>query len=160
MAAHVQRSMSDETLQRRAVAIFGAGEMGAAVAKRLTDAGCSVVVAVEGRSEASRRRVAALGVATVETVAEAVAHGDLVLSIVPPGAALGVARSVAAVLQSLPQPLTYVDCNAVSPDTAHEIASILDRAGASFIDAGIIGAPPGPAKPARSSSFPASRRHR
>ncbi len=111
-------------MQRKAVAILGAGEMGAAVAKRLTDADCSVVVSVAGRSEASRRRLPAFGIAAVETIGEAVAHGDLLLSIVPPGEARRVALTVAAALRSAPRALTYVDCNAVSPQTVREIATI------------------------------------
>lgn len=133
-------------MQRKTVAILGAGEMGAAVAKRLADADWSVVVSVEGRSDASRHRVASLGVTAVDTVEDAVAHGGLVLSIVPPGEARRVARTVAAALRAAPQPLTYVDCNAVSPETVNEIAAIVAPAGASFIDAGIIGGPPRPGK--------------
>lgn len=129
-------------MQRKAVAILGAGEMGTAVAKRLADAGCFVVVSVEGRSDASRRRVGALGLSAVETARELVTHGDLVLSIVPPGQACHAARTVAAALRGEPRTLTYVDCNAVAPETVHEIAAIVGLAGASFIDAGIIGGPP------------------
>jgi 3-hydroxyisobutyrate dehydrogenase-like beta-hydroxyacid dehydrogenase len=131
-------------MQSRTLAVIGAGEMGAAVAKRANDAGWSVVVSLEGRSVVSRHRLAALGVRSVETTRELVAHGDLVLSIVPPGQARDVARMVRAALGAAPQPVTYVDCNALSPASVREIEMIVVGAGASFIDAGIIGAPPRP----------------
>jgi 3-hydroxyisobutyrate dehydrogenase-like beta-hydroxyacid dehydrogenase len=129
-------------MQIRTVAVLGAGEMGSAVAKRLLDGGCAVVVSLEGRSDASRCRVTALGIPTVETVGEAVAHGNLVLSIVPPAEALAAAHLVRSALRAAPRPLTYVDCNAVSPATAKEIEAIVRSADAAFVDAGIIGAPP------------------
>jgi len=124
------------------VAVLGTGEMGSAVAKRLSDGGCSVVVSLEGRSDASRQRVTALGIPTVETVRDAVAHGNLVLSIVPPAQARAAAQLVRLALRAAPRPLTYVDCNAVSPATVQEIEAIARSADAAFVDAGIIGVPP------------------
>ena len=38
----------------------------------------------------------------------------------------------------------YADCNAVSPATTKKIAALISDAGAPFVDAGIIGGPPGP----------------
>src|SRR4029077_5043498 len=38
----------------------------------------------------------------------------------------------------------YVDCNAVSPRTAERIGAALDGTGCIYVDAGIIGPPPGP----------------
>jgi len=38
-----------------------------------------------------------------------------------------------------------VDANAVSPGTAREVAAAIESAGASYVDGGIIGSPPGPA---------------
>jgi 3-hydroxyisobutyrate dehydrogenase-like beta-hydroxyacid dehydrogenase len=35
-----------------------------------------------------------------------------------------------------------VDCNAIAPDTAREIAGLVEGAGGRFLDAGIIGPPP------------------
>ena len=36
----------------------------------------------------------------------------------------------------------YVDCNAIAPETARQVAEIVEGAGAGFVDAGIIGPPP------------------
>jgi 3-hydroxyisobutyrate dehydrogenase-like beta-hydroxyacid dehydrogenase len=127
-----------------AVTVIGAGEMGIAVAARLRDGGRSVVVSLEGRSDASRRRAAARTIPIVETAGEAVAHADIVLSIVPPGQARQAAERIAAALRVTPKPLTYVDCNAVAPDSVREIETTIRSAGAFFLDAGIIGGPPRP----------------
>ena len=62
---------------------------------------------------------------------------DIVFSVCPPHAALDVAQSVAE------QNFTgiYVDANAISRSTAEQIGQIVSKAGASFVDGGIIGAP-------------------
>jgi len=36
----------------------------------------------------------------------------------------------------------FVDCNAIAPGTAREAASLVEAAGAKFVDAGIVGPPP------------------
>ena len=41
----------------------------------------------------------------------------------------------------------YVDCKAIAPGTAAQVKAIIERAGAAFIDAGIIGAAPGKGNP-------------
>jgi len=71
-------------------------------------------------------------------VAAVVAASDVVLSVCPPHAALDVARSVS----SLGFRKLYVDGNAVSPGTSREIAGIVEAAGATYVDGGIIGPPP------------------
>ena len=38
----------------------------------------------------------------------------------------------------------YVDCNAVSPQTVKAIGAVVEAVGAPFVDAGIVGGPPGP----------------
>jgi putative dehydrogenase len=75
---------------------------------------------------------------------EIVDHAGTVLAIVPPGQALQVSQAFAGALRTGPKPLTYIDCNAVSPRTVREIEGVVCSAGASFVDAGIIGGPPRP----------------
>jgi 3-hydroxyisobutyrate dehydrogenase-like beta-hydroxyacid dehydrogenase len=66
-----------------------------------------------------------------------VRQSDIVLSVCPPEFATEIAASVAAQrFQGI-----YVDANAVSRATAEEIAKIVTKAGASFVDGGIIGSP-------------------
>ena len=67
-------------------------------------------------------------------------RADIILSVCPPHAALEVARAVAAAGFTG----TYVDANAISPGTAHQVRSIVEAAGARYVDGAIIGLPPSP----------------
>ena len=108
------------------------GEMGAALGAALRSAGHDVVWASDGRSEATRARAGEAGLRDAGTVGTVAANADVVLCVVPPHAALDVARELAGFDGA------YVDANAVSPATAHEIASLHPRC----VDGGIIGPPP------------------
>jgi len=125
---------------RPVVAIVAPGSMGAAVGGVLVASGAEVLTALEGRSPASCDRAHAAGMTCV-TEPE-LARADFVLSIVPPGAALALAERATQWLVSARRKPTYVDCNAVSPATVQRIAARVSSAGAPFVDAGIIGAPP------------------
>ncbi len=120
------------------VAVASPGEMGHAVAKVLVDRGLPVIACIEGRSERSRERAAAAGIEAVPTLAEVARRAGIFLSILPPAHAHGMARQVAATGESI----TYVDCNAVSPETAVCIGATAAAAGLPFVDAGIVGPPP------------------
>ena len=130
------------------VGIIGTGAMGSAVAKRLLEGGCFVLTSLEGRSLASRARVATLEIPAVETTRELAARSDLVLSIVPPGEARAAAETFAAALRATSPnataktTTTYIDCNAIAPGTVRDVEAIVRPAGAAFVDAGIIGGPP------------------
>jgi 3-hydroxyisobutyrate dehydrogenase-like beta-hydroxyacid dehydrogenase len=67
-----------------------------------------------------------------------------VLSILPPGDAAALAERLARLIGAGNHKPVYVDCNAVSPDTAKRIAGVITEAGCPFADCGIIGAPPRP----------------
>jgi 3-hydroxyisobutyrate dehydrogenase-like beta-hydroxyacid dehydrogenase len=71
----------------------------------------------------------------------------LLLSILPPSAALGFAQQMAPLLIAAERKPVFVDCNAVSPDTVRQIGSVIGATGAPFVDAGIIGLPPKPGGP-------------
>jgi 3-hydroxyisobutyrate dehydrogenase-like beta-hydroxyacid dehydrogenase len=124
------------------VGLIGAGEMGSAVAARLRARGVRVVTSLEGRSKESAARIERAGVDVVAD-ARAVAQGSaFVLSIVPPGQALAVARAFVPVLYELDAKPVYVDCNAVSPTTLRAIGEVIAASRAPFVDVGIIGGPP------------------
>src|SRR2546423_995394 len=116
--------------------------MGAGVGRTLTEKGHSVVAVLDGRSGATRDRAAAAGIKAVGTLDELVGSADLVLSIVPPGAAVDVATGVAAAIRAAGVTPLVVDANAVSPATARTIAALIEGAGARFVDGDIIGGPP------------------
>jgi putative dehydrogenase len=124
------------------IAIIAAGQMGAAVGKRLSHNGLRVVTSLEGRSPDSVSRAAASSMLSVSP--DELAAADIFLSIVPPGEAEGLADRLAPVLTRAPKKPVYVDCNAVSPRTVEAIAAIVEATGTPFVDAGIIGGPPKP----------------
>jgi 3-hydroxyisobutyrate dehydrogenase-like beta-hydroxyacid dehydrogenase len=74
----------------------------------------------------------------------ALTEAALILSIVPPGDALALARRLVPVLTAANKKPVYVDCNAVSPRSMLEIADVIGETGAPFVAAGIIGPPPKP----------------
>jgi 3-hydroxyisobutyrate dehydrogenase-like beta-hydroxyacid dehydrogenase len=122
------------------VAIVAAGNMGAAIGRRLTDNGVRVLTSVAGRSAASVKRAEAAGMQAVGD--EMLAQSDLLLSIVPPGDAIAFAKRMVPFLASAAPKPVFVDCNAVSTKTITRIAAAIAATGAAFVDGGIIGAPP------------------
>lgn len=114
--------------------------MGAGVGRRLTDHGARVLTQLKGRSEASVARANAAGM--LDASDAEIAASDVILSIVPPGEALPLARRLAPALTAANKKPLYADCNAVSPDTVKEIAGVIAATGTPFADAGIIGGPP------------------
>ena len=124
------------------VVIIAPGNMGAAVAKRLTENKVTVLTALTGRSEESIKRAHDAGMQGVED--RELAKADFLLSIVPPGDALALAKRLAGVLTESNSKPIYVECNAVSPQTMNEIADVVKTTGCAFVGAGIIGPPPKP----------------
>jgi hypothetical protein len=114
------------------VGLLHPGEMGSALGRALAAAGHEVVWASEGRSDATRERASSFDDAgTVDGVS---ARAQVVFSVVPPHAALDVARSLAA------YDGIVVDANAVAPATAAEVGASVTR----FVDGGIVGGPGAP----------------
>jgi 3-hydroxyisobutyrate dehydrogenase-like beta-hydroxyacid dehydrogenase len=122
------------------VAIVAQGEMGAGIARRLTESGAQVLTSLEGRGPASRRRAAEARMDDVSW--ERIAEADLFLSILPPGQALPLAEAMARAWAGRERAPLYVDCNAISPATVEKIGVALAASGTAFVDAGIIGGPP------------------
>jgi len=124
------------------VAIIAPGNMGAAVAKRLNEHKVTVLTSLSGRSAASAQRARAAGMSAVDD--RALAEADFLLSIVPPGEALALARRLAGVLTAANKKPIYVECNAVNPRTMLAIADVIGGTGCPFVGAAIIGPPPKP----------------
>jgi 3-hydroxyisobutyrate dehydrogenase-like beta-hydroxyacid dehydrogenase len=124
------------------VAIIAPGNMGAGVAKRLTENKVTVLTALAGRSAASGERARAAGMSAVSE--RELAEADFLLSIVPPSEALALARRLTPVLTAANRKPIYVECNAVNPQTMLQIADVVAATGCRFVAAGIIGPPPKP----------------
>lgn len=124
------------------IGIVGPGDMGHAVGRALREGGYRTVTSLSGRSARSRTLAASGGLEDAGDLRDLVSAADLILSIMPPAAALSFARSAAAAMDGAGRRPHFVDCNAVSPMTAKEIGQVIGGAGALFTDCGIVGPPP------------------
>jgi 3-hydroxyisobutyrate dehydrogenase-like beta-hydroxyacid dehydrogenase len=117
-----------------------------------------VITCLEGRSERTRTLAAEAGIEAVPTYADLVQQADLLLSILVPAQAPNAASRVADALSETGAKVAYADCNAIAPQTARAIGERLAGAGATFIDASIIGGPPrGESRPRMYVSGPDTR---
>ena len=141
------------------IAIIGAGEMGAAVGRRLRETGARVLVSLAGRSAASAERVRRAGLEIVHDDHQLANGVDYILSIVPPAAAIEVAERLHTPLRNAAAPPLLADCNAIAPATMLRIEHLLEPL--AVIDAGIIGGPPltGSQDPSAGPRFYASGPH-
>ena len=126
------------------VAVVAQGSMGAGVGRRLHEKGAAVRTLLSGRSAASAERARAAGMQPAADEKALLQGADFFLSILPPDQAEALARQMAPALLALPKKPIYVDCNAISPQTAARVAAIIEPTGAKFVDGGIIGGPPRP----------------
>jgi 3-hydroxyisobutyrate dehydrogenase-like beta-hydroxyacid dehydrogenase len=124
------------------VAVLSPGDMGHAVGRALGKHGLRVITCLAGRSQRTAGLAQQAGIEDVPTLEEVVRQADLVLSILVPAQASGLAQQVAEALKATGEDTLYADCNAVSPKTAQEIGDVITKAGGRFIDAGIVGGPP------------------
>ena len=114
--------------------------MGSVLGARLRDGGARVVVALDGRSKRTRRLAAEAGLEDVRTLEALLSAATVVLSVVPPGAALDVAGAIASAAGNA-RPLV-ADLNAVAPATVKRAAALLDERGIEMVDGSISGPPP------------------
>jgi 3-hydroxyisobutyrate dehydrogenase-like beta-hydroxyacid dehydrogenase len=132
------------------IGIIGTGDMGSAVGAALRRSGCRAVTDLTGRSAASRDLAARAGFEDLGSLQDVLATADVFLSIVPPAAAVELARRVRGALATSSARPMFVDCNAIAPKTMRSVAAIFADAGAPVVDVGIIGpAPRQGAKPTR-----------
>lgn len=120
------------------IGLLHPGEMGSMVGAAARANGLRVLWASEGRSAPTRERAAAAGLEDAKSIGLLIAASQVIVSVCPPHAAADLAREVAG--RGFAG--TYVDANAISPETAREIGGIIERGGATFLDGGIIGPPP------------------
>ena len=125
------------------IAIIGTGDMGSAVGRVLGEHGYRVVTDLSGRSRHSRTLARNAGMQDLGSLSAVVNEADLLLSILPPAAAEDFATAVAGVIAAGRPGILFADCNAVSPQRVRRMAGLIEDAGAGFVDAGIVGPPPG-----------------
>jgi 3-hydroxyisobutyrate dehydrogenase-like beta-hydroxyacid dehydrogenase len=119
------------------VGLIGLGNMGAAVAERLLEAGYDLVV--HNRSREKADAVAALGATVAETVAELAAGVDVVLTSLSSDEAL---EAVAAPAAAAARPGTLLaDLSTVSPGASARVAALAEEASLRYVRAPVSGNP-------------------
>jgi L-threonate 2-dehydrogenase len=124
------------------VAIVAPGNMGAGIGQRFHEHGATVLTSLVGRSKASAERAAKAGMQAADDAQ--LMQADMLLSIVPPGEALALAKRFAPLIERANKKPIYVECNAVNPTTMRRIAEVVTATGAEFVGGCIIGPPPVP----------------
>ncbi|KAJ7082634.1 hypothetical protein B0H15DRAFT_940316 [Mycena belliarum] len=126
------------------IALLAPGGMGSKIAARLSSCGGGTVLTnLEGRSAATVQRAKEAGMEHA-SYAEIAARATCVLSVVPPKDAFAVAEALAGACKAAgpERALTFVDCNAVNPDSVKRMAALFEGTAVHFIDGAIVGAPP------------------
>ena len=126
------------------VGLLSPGDMGHAVGAVLVKNGIRVITCLEGRSNRTRGLAEKAEIQDVTTYQDLVNEAEIILSILVPSEARNAATLVSDALEETGQKVTYADCNAIAPQTVREIGKILTSTASNFVDAGIIGGPPGP----------------
>src|SRR5438128_5498437 len=104
---HVERRQS---AMDHIFTVIAPGAMGSAVARRMHQRGATVRTSLAGRSAASIRRAAEAGMSAVESDRDLVEGVDIVLSIVPPGEAVGLAERLLPLLAAASRKPLVIDC--------------------------------------------------
>lgn len=126
----------------KTVGILSPGDMGHTVGDLLRQNGLHVVTCLQGRSQRTKQLAQKADIIDLPSYQQLICESDLILSIMVPAQATSVAQTVADILQKVSTDLTYVDCNAIAPQTVREIGKTIVAAGGNFVDASIIGPPP------------------
>ena len=125
------------------IGLISPGEMGGAVGGALHANGFDVMCCLAGRGEETRERAERLGLRDVPDLQTMLLEADLMLCIMPPEFGPATADAVAAAMKSSGATPPFAECNAVAPETSRSMAAVIKAAGAVYIDAGIVGSPPG-----------------
>ncbi|WVQ82181.1 hypothetical protein IAT38_004309 [Cryptococcus sp. DSM 104549] len=124
------------------ISILYPGAMGSSLAHILSTRlpHLTLLTSLTNRSPASIARARAVGLTSVP-MEELVQRSDVILSVLPPSAALGVAQEVAGlILGAGARGPIFIDANAISPTTAFRLSSTFPPS-TPFIDGSIIGFP-------------------
>ena len=120
------------------VTILGTGKMGGAMARRLNGAGHDLTL-----WNRTRERADALGVGKVATTpADAARNAEVVISMLTDAAAVRAAYLGKDGAASAAKDQVFVEMSTAGPDVATEIAPLVARAGAQFIEAPVMGSVP------------------
>ena len=124
------------------LAFLGFGGAGYGLAKGLREAGLQEIYFYDKQwdtplfGEVIRKRSAETGAVLFKSIEELMTASDLIISCVTGAVALSVARSAGPFLT--PKHL-YADVNTASPRVKEEVAGVIEKTGASFVDVAMMG---------------------
>ncbi|HWG42542.1 MAG TPA: DUF1932 domain-containing protein [Gemmataceae bacterium] len=121
------------------IGILYAGELGSSLGRLLAERGLTVVTTLEGRGPRTAQLCHEAALSVLPSLRDVVERADVVLSTVPPAAAVAVAERYQAIRPTSAPTQIYVDLNAVSPETIRRIGEVLAPAGVDFVDGAIHG---------------------
>jgi 3-hydroxyisobutyrate dehydrogenase-like beta-hydroxyacid dehydrogenase len=117
------------------VAILGTGKMGGAMARRLNSAGHQLIL-----WNRTRERAEALGIGKVAaTPAEAAEGAEIVISMLTDAEAVRAAYLGEGGAVKSAQGQVFVEMSTAGPDVARDVAPAIERAGAQFVEAPVMG---------------------
>ena len=122
------------------IGVVSPGAMGSALGRVWQAGGARVLTTVEGRSE--RTRLLAQGLELLPDLSAVVTASDIVVSVVPPGAASATMTAIVDAARRLGVAPLVADLNAVSPATVQELNRLAAGHGLAFVDGAISGGPP------------------
>ena len=117
------------------VTILGTGKMGAAMARRLAGAGHELTLWNRNRSRAEAVDVGKVAA----TPADAARDADVVISMLTDANAVRQVYTSKDGAASVARTQVYVDMSTAGPDVDKEIGPVIERAGASFVEAPVMG---------------------
>ncbi len=120
------------------VGFIGLGIMGAPMCRNILAKGHDVTV--YNRSRDKTAPLVAAGARGASSVARLVGETDIVITMLSdPAAVWEVVAETAGVLSALTAGKTYIDMSTVSPESSREIASLVRKTGADFLEAPVLG---------------------
>ena len=118
------------------IGVVGVGRMGANIARRLKDVGCTVAAVHDVRPQAAKDVAAELGAAAAATPASVATSADVIITVVTDDAAM---RTVFASngdgLLTHAAKKTFVNCATVAPDVHVEIEKLVESRGGNSVEA-------------------------
>src|SRR5215831_15963973 len=111
------------------VGILSPGEMGASLAKSLRRSGMQVITSLQGRSELTRLRARETDLRDAGSLDAMVQEADLVISVLTPSEAVGVAEQIADGVRRTGAKPVFVDSNAIAPQTVRAMSEAFTSMG-------------------------------
>jgi len=117
------------------VAVLGTGKMGGAMARRLEAEGHELTLWNRTRERAEALRVGRVAA----TPAEAAASADIVISMLTDADAVRAAYLGEKGVLKAARGQVFIEMSTAGPDVAKELAPLIERAGAQFVEAPVLG---------------------